>query len=85
MSRFAAPGLVLRLIAMGMALAISVIFGCGKLISGMLCGVSPLDPLSIVAASAILLIVPGVAGFFPARRASLQYPMSALRCERCRS
>jgi predicted permease len=70
---------VLRLLATGIAVAIPAIFVCGKLISGMLFGISAVDPLSIVAALAILLAVAAFAGFFPARRASLQDPMNALR------
>jgi predicted permease len=72
---------VLRLIAMGIAIAIPAAFACTKLISGMLFGVSAADPFSIAIASSVLFVVALVAGFLPARRASLQDPMDALRYE----
>lgn len=47
----------------------------------MLFGVSPLDPFSLVVASSILFAVAALAGHLPARRASRQDPMNALRYE----
>jgi ABC-type lipoprotein release transport system permease subunit len=72
-------GEVLLLIAIGIAIAIPIAFACGKLISGMLFGVSVTDPATVIISSAILIAVAALAGFLPARRASRVDPMVALR------
>jgi ABC-type antimicrobial peptide transport system permease subunit len=52
-----------------------------RLIKGFLFGLAALDPLSFIAAGALLAIVAGLAGYLPARRASKIDPMIALRYE----
>ncbi|MGH9581686.1 MAG: hypothetical protein ACRD4O_01980, partial [Bryobacteraceae bacterium] len=52
-----------------------------RLVSKMLFGVKPADPVSIVGAAILLLIFALLAGYLPARRASRIDPMVALRCE----
>jgi ABC-type lipoprotein release transport system permease subunit len=47
----------------------------------MLFGVRSVDPLRLWAAVALLALVAALAGFLPARRASLLDPMAALRHE----
>jgi ABC-type lipoprotein release transport system permease subunit len=47
----------------------------------MLYGTEPTDPATFVAMAAILILVAGLAGYVPARRASLINPMVALRNE----
>ncbi len=74
-------GEVLRLIFIGIAIAIPAAFVCSKLIAGILFGVSVTDPGTIAAACSILVIVAVIAGFLPARRASRVDPMTALRSE----
>jgi predicted permease len=48
-------------------------------LTGLLFGITPTDPLTFVVMVAVLGIVAGVAGYFPARRASQIDPMIALR------
>jgi ABC-type antimicrobial peptide transport system permease subunit len=68
----ATPGLVLgTLLAAGSAAAMR----------SMLLGVSPLDPITLCLAAAVLALVVLVASLVPARRASRVDPMDALRWE----
>jgi putative ABC transport system permease protein len=50
-----------------------------KLLATLLDGVEPTDPLTFVAAVAVLLAVGVLAAFVPARRASLTDPAMVLR------
>ena len=74
-------GQVLRIVAIGMVIAIPVAFVGGKLVAGMPFGVSVMDPAAIVFAASTLGAVAAIAGFAPARRASRVDPMVALRCD----
>jgi ABC-type antimicrobial peptide transport system permease subunit len=65
----------------GIAVAIPIVFACGKLLAGMLFGVSVMDPAAMVIAAFTLAAVAAIAGFVPARRASRVDPMVALRCD----
>jgi ABC-type lipoprotein release transport system permease subunit len=47
----------------------------------MLFGIMPRDPVMISVAVLVMSIVATLAGYLPARRASLVDPLSALRCE----
>jgi predicted permease len=69
----------LALIGIGVGIIFSLI--AGKLIATMLYGTEPTDPATFVAMAAILILVAGLAGYVPARRASLINPMVALRNE----
>jgi len=51
------------------------------LVAKLLYGLSPTDPASLLAAIAMLVAIAGLAGYLPARRASLVEPNVALRCE----
>jgi predicted permease len=52
-----------------------------RLLRSMLFGVAPFDPLSYLAAAALLLLTVFIAGLAPARRAACIQPMTALRNE----
>ncbi len=53
----------------------------GRLLAGALYGVSPLDPVTFAAASAVIAVAALVAASLPARRASRLDPMTALRSQ----
>jgi predicted permease len=72
---------ILLLVALGIAIGVPSALAGNRLISNMLFGVRPADPSSLVAAVVTLLVVAAIAGYLPARRASLVDPMMALRCE----
>ena len=72
-------GIVLAL--MGTALGIGGAIGVGKLLTSLLYGVKPSDPLAFIAAIGLLVTVALVAAFVPARRATTVDPMVALRYE----
>ena len=85
----AGSGAVLRLVMRESMLMvfIGVLAGLGgalatsRLISSMLFGLAPNDPLTIALAAFVMLSVAALAGYLPARRASLVDPMAALRCD----
>jgi ABC-type antimicrobial peptide transport system permease subunit len=52
-----------------------------RLITSLLFGLTPADPLTICVATLLLLAVAALAGYLPARKASRVDPMTALRCE----
>jgi ABC-type antimicrobial peptide transport system permease subunit len=53
----------------------------GSLLKGLLFGVEPIDPLTIVFAAALLVAVALAASAIPARRATAVDPMTVLRSE----
>src|SRR5579859_4548015 len=71
----------LALLLAGVALGLPAAIGAGRLISSMLFGLTPADPVTIAAAVAFLLTVAALAGYLPARRASRVDPITALRYE----
>jgi putative ABC transport system permease protein len=50
-------------------------------LAGMLFGLTPLDPATFVAVSALFALIAAVASYLPARRATKVDPIVALRCE----
>jgi len=69
----------LRLTAGGIALGVAGALALTRLMQGLLFEVSPQDPATFVAASAILLLVGLLASYLPARRAAMVDPAVALR------
>jgi predicted permease len=65
----------------GVALGAPCALAATRLIARALFGLSPLDPLTLAAASGALFAVAAVAGYLPARRALQSDPMAALRCD----
>jgi len=78
-------GMVLReagwLATLGVVAGLAVALGMGRLVRSMLYGLQPADPVSLVLAGCLLLLVALVAGWLPAMRASRVEPMDALRHE----
>ncbi len=71
----------LVLVVLGIALGIPAAVGMGHFISSQLFGLSPRDPLTLAAASLLLVAASIVASYLPARRAAEIDPMVALRHE----
>ena len=74
---FLRKGLTLTVI--GLALGVAVSIGITRLMSGLLFGVRPTDPLTFVVVSMVLLLVALLASSLPAYRASTLDPMKTLR------
>ena len=71
----------LVLVLVGIAIGIPIALGALRLISSMLFGLKPTDPLTLAGAIVFMLAVAAIAGYLPARRASRVEPMVALRSE----
>jgi predicted permease len=65
----------------GVAIGIGASLAAGRLIAGMLFGLLPSDPLTLVLAVIVMMAAALLAAWFPARRASQLDPMTALRQE----
>jgi putative ABC transport system permease protein len=69
------------LIGAGLAAGLPLALWLSKLVTSLLFGVAPGDPLAVAGATGLLIAVGGIAGYLPARRAALVDPMNALRHE----
>ncbi len=72
---------ILILVSIGVVIGVPVALAGDRLVSNMLFGLRPTDPVTLVSATVILQIVAAIAGYLPARRASRMDPMVALRYE----
>jgi putative ABC transport system permease protein len=70
----------LKMAALGLALGLSCSVALSRFLVSRLHGMSPLDPITNVAISVIILAIASLAAFLPARRAAAN-PMNALRTE----
>jgi predicted permease len=71
----------LWLILAGLAVGLAGALALTRLLSSLLYGVTPLDPLTFALVSLLLACVALLASYLPARRAARIDPMAALRCE----
>jgi predicted permease len=71
----------LTLAVIGIAIGIPVALALVHLLRGILFGIEPNDPLTMVGAVVLMLAVATLAAFIPARRAAKIDPMEALRYE----
>jgi putative ABC transport system permease protein len=76
-SHFLARGL--RVVAAASLCGVALAVAFAQLLSGMLFGVSPFDPTTLVAVVALVMTVAVVAVLIPATRAALTTPMQVLR------
>jgi putative ABC transport system permease protein len=74
-------GRALRVVGVGCAIGVALSFASARLLSGMLFGVSPSDPLTLVSVLALVTAVATLAALVPALRASRVPPMEVLREE----
>jgi ABC-type antimicrobial peptide transport system permease subunit len=71
----------LWLVALGIVIGVPIAIAGSHVISSMLYGLRANDPLTMLVGVVILSIVAALAGYLPARRASLVDPMISLRYE----
>jgi putative ABC transport system permease protein len=72
---------VVATLAIGTAVGVVVSLSAGKLITKLLYGLQPSNPVTIVVSATVLALAATTAGYLPARRASRLDPMTALREE----
>jgi ABC-type antimicrobial peptide transport system permease subunit len=85
----ATPGAVLggvmaegmRLAGLGVVLGVATALAGARTVASMLFGITPADPVTLIAAPLLLAFVAGVACLVPALRATRVDPMTALRSE----
>jgi putative ABC transport system permease protein len=71
----------LRLIALGAAIGLLASFGATRFIASQLTGISPHDPVTLLAVVLVMGLVGFAACYFPAQKASRVDPLVALRTE----
>jgi predicted permease len=71
----------IKLALIGVAIGLAGSLGLTRFLSGLLFGVEPGDPLTLVSVSALLIAVALIASYLPARQASKVDPLVALREE----
>ena len=71
----------LTLVGGGIVIGLPAVLAFARITKALLYGVEPLDLTEFACAVLMLIVVTGIAGYVPARRASLLDAMAALRCE----
>jgi ABC-type antimicrobial peptide transport system permease subunit len=76
---FVRHGLVLA--AAGVAIGLTAAMALTGLMSSLLFGISPMDPVTYAAVPVVLVMAATLASYLPARRASMVDPVEALKAE----
>jgi ABC-type antimicrobial peptide transport system permease subunit len=76
---FMRHGLVLS--GMGAAAGLVAAVALGRVMSSLLFGISPMDPVAYVAALSVTVVAASLASYIPARRAAMIDPMVTMRAE----
>ena len=71
----------LRPVAIGIVIGVAGCLAISTILSSVLYGISPRDPVSFLCVPGFLLGIALLASYLPARRAAKVDPMEALRCE----
>jgi predicted permease len=74
-------GYAMRIVIAGMAIGLAGAMALSRLVSSLLYGVKPTDPMTFIFTSSLLALIALVACYVPARRAMRVDPMAALRHE----
>src|SRR5262249_48141323 len=70
-----------RLTVVGLFLGLALAYAIGRFVAGNVFGMRAADPVVLVSAGSIVVMVASIATLIPALRASRQDPMRALRSE----
>ena len=71
----------MKVAALGVGVGLGTAFGVTRLLTGLLFGVSALDPLTFLSGAVLLAAAALVACYLPARRSASIDPLAAIRCE----
>jgi ABC-type antimicrobial peptide transport system permease subunit len=71
----------LKLAALGLSIGVAASWVLGRMLSGLLFGVTATDPVTFLSMLGVLTLVAALAGYIPARRASRIDPLTALRAQ----
>jgi ABC-type antimicrobial peptide transport system permease subunit len=68
----------MRIVVAGMGVGLIAFFASSRLLQSLLFGVSAHDPLTLLTATSVILVVGMLASYMPARRAARVSPVSAI-------
>jgi ABC-type antimicrobial peptide transport system permease subunit len=71
----------IALASIGVAVGLGAALGLSRLMSSLLFGISPFDPLTYIAVAVVLALAVVLASYLPARAASAVDPVEALRAQ----
>ena len=71
----------LRIVGIGLVFGLAAAFGLTRVMSSLLFGISPADPVTYIGVSIGLAMAAALASYLPSRRAATVAPAEALRAE----